>query len=386
MATYTVFTKDFDRIFKKINRVANKCSKANIPVVFTYSDPYERIISINNNSYSFSLTDITVDCSFKYNGWTALGMVQRKDGIIQCYFKDPSLIPEYSTTDFHCDHCKKNVYRNSVVILQHESGSRKIVGTSCVQEFTCGLNGNLIAEFADLSNLLENNSSRLLHLNDSEIIEESEGIADIVSYGTIIHNVEKVVSCASHLINNYGFRTSNDDEATCKYIPDCMEHYNRVTEEEKEEARKAISWILNLSQEEKMVSSYIFNVYKVCEAEYCTSRYYGLLASLIPTYRKHLAKSNQENNHSSKHIGEIGNRITTNVTIIKRLCFDSVYGNCWIILMKDNDGNILKWTTSKRLSEEYKEGYETKVTGTIKDHDLYRGEKQTSITRCKFSC
>ena len=44
---------------------------------------------------------------FKFNGLTALGMVQQKDGIIQCYFDDASLIKQYKDTSFHCDHCHK---------------------------------------------------------------------------------------------------------------------------------------------------------------------------------------------------------------------------------------------------------------------------------------
>lgn len=51
--------------------------------------------------------------------------------------------------------------------------------------------------------------------------------------------------------------------------------------------------------------------------------------------------------------------------------------------MADCNGNILKWKTSKYVSNE--EGSQTVVTATVKEHELYRGEKQTAITRCKFA-
>ena len=88
--------------------------------------------------------------------------------------------------------------------------------------------------------------------------------------------------------------------------------------------------------------------------------------------------------NSSDYLGNVGDKITCNVVITKRLCFDSMYGTCYIIIMKDNNGNILKWKTSKPLNTLYREGPETTVTGTIKEHEEYRGEKQTGLIRCKF--
>ena len=85
----------------------------------------------------------------------SLGLVQRKDGIVQCYFNDASLIAQYKDTDFHCDHCHKNVYRNSITVLENESGERKVVGTSCVKEFTSGLDGNIIAEVREYMRVLD---------------------------------------------------------------------------------------------------------------------------------------------------------------------------------------------------------------------------------------
>lgn len=399
MATYTIFTDQMEEISKKINRIANKCKKAGFPFTFTSGDSYDKVVEIkdsegNTSTYILHLTDIEVSCVFRYEGWTALGMVQRKDGIIQCYFRDPSLIKEYCTTDFHCDHCKKHVRRNSVVVLEHEGGDRKVVGTSCVKEFTCGLDGNLIAAFADLSYCLEHDSKKIVSLLDNDDIpdecEYTEFYEHIGLYAKRCESVLKVVECAASIIRSYGFKSSQcvdrDEVPTCAMIPDWVRDYDkRIIEEDKEEAKDAMNWILGLDEQEYMKSSYLFNLHQICLEDFCTSKYYGMLASLIPTYRKAIVTAKiDELKRVSQYVGSVGEKITKDVVVIKKFWFETQFGNSCVILMKDNEGNILKWLTSSSTSK-IKEGDEVKVTGTIKSHDEYRGEKQTSLLRCKFS-
>lgn len=48
----------------------------------------------------------------------------------------------------------------------------------------------------------------------------------------------------------------------------------------------------------------------------------------------------------------------------------------------DKNGNVLVWKTGYQDMEE---GKFYTVTGTIKEHNEYSGEKQTVLTRCKYS-
>lgn len=404
MATYTIFTKDLEATTKKINRIAKKCQKANVPFVFNVGKSYDKVIDVKNangdeSHYVINLTDIEVNCQFKHDGWTALGLVQRKDGIVQCYFNEASLIKEYSKTDFHCDHCKKHVHRNSVVVLEHENGERKVVGTSCVEEFTCGLSGNLVAAFADLSFDLENDCERIAKMldtqkcfdGDNEFDANDEWYEKIGIYGGVKgYDVKKIVACAANIISCNGFKSSSDDEATWKFILDCYDRYNKyVTKDDETEAKKAIDWINSMSEDEFTQSSYLFNLHQIINAGYCTMRHFGLLASLIPSYKKSESKRIlNEIKAISNYVGNVGEKITTEIIIAKKICFESQWGNVWYVIMKDNAGNTLKWKASslKQMNElNLCEGSEATMTGTVKDHNEYRGEKQTVVTRCKFS-
>lgn len=91
----------------------------------------------------------------------------------------------------------------------------------------------------------------------------------------------------------------------------------------------------------------------------------------------------------SKHVGQIGERITINATFDHSAWFTFRLGwsteTMYIHTFKDPDGNVLIWKTSSRSLSNLEEGDAVQLTGTVKDHNEYKGEKQTVLTRCKVS-
>ena len=53
----------------------------------------------------------------------------------------------------------------------------------------------------------------------------------------------------------------------------------------------------------------------------------------------------------------------------------------YIHLMRDDSGNLLVWKTTSRPLEE---GVRYTGKATVKEHTVYRDEKQTILTRCDF--
>lgn len=389
MTTYTVLNSMSEEICKKIKRIVKKCEKNHIDYTFNVSEPYTKLVKVKDNRFEVSLVDIDLDVTFKFNGWCSLGMVQRKDGIVQCYFNNADLIKQYKDTDFHCDHCHKKVHRNSVVILEHDNGERKVVGTSCVKEFTSGLDGNLIAEVNDYMAILKMRDSELRCLmqgeDDADIFFESNGVRT--------YNVVDIVSAAKRLIDKYGFEPSGSMNATWKFI---MDEYNRTKIES--EATDAVEWIKSLSEDEVTKSSYLFNLKQIIDAGYCTARHFGFLASLIPSYRKSEYKRLRDANcKESDHVGNVGDKISVKVKYINTYSYDTHFGSSSIHLFMDDNRNIFKWSTNSRLEFTVKDSHSNysqwyyldkgatiQLTGKIKDHSEYRNQKQTVLTRCKY--
>lgn len=92
----------------------------------------------------------------------------------------------------------------------------------------------------------------------------------------------------------------------------------------------------------------------------------------------------------SQHVGEVGQKLTIKATYVKTAHFSvkafSGFGTetIYIHLFKDAEGNVLIWKTSAGLSHlEYGEPVE--IRGTVKEHSVYKDEKQTVLTRCKVT-
>ena len=391
MATYTILNEMANELCKKIKRIVKKCEKNQISCTFNVSDPYTKLVTVNKKSFEVTLVDLELDVTFKFNGWKSLGLVQRKDGIVQCYFGNSDLIKQYKDTDFHCDHCNKKVHRNSVVILENESCERKVVGTSCVKEFTSGLDGNLIAEVNDYMRILEMRSSELYSLMNGEDDADSESFFEGHSVRT--YNVVDVVSAAKRVIDRRGFEPSDSMKATWKFI---IDEYDRTKVEN--EALDAIEWIKSLSEDEVLKSNYLFNLRQIIDAGYCTARHFGFLASLIPSYRKSEYKRLRDNNHKeSSYVGNVGDKLSVKVVYVNTFSYDTHFGTSNIHLFMDDNGNIFKWSTNNRLDFTVKDNHSNhsqwyyldkgatiQLSGKIKEHSEYRNQKQTVLTRCKY--
>lgn len=405
MATYTFLTSAVKEITTKINRIINKCKKQGIPYTFNVGEAYDKIVEDKENKRKFSVnvTDIELYVKFKFNGWTSLGVVCRKDGIVQCYFKDANLIKQYKDTDFHCDHCKRHAHRNSVVILEHENGERKVVGTSCVQEFTRGLDGTLIAIFNDLDYFLAKKDAELDILLQGESLDDMPISVFCERNGIPTYDVKDIVACASRLVRIYGYENSNSDDATWKFILDLYGRTSVMMDDKDAyaEAERAIAWIANMTEEEYTSSSYLFNLHQIIDAGLCSMRHFGILASIIPSYQKSEYKRIMSEKPVSNFYGNVGDKFSLNLVYMKSISYDSQFGTGYFHFFTDDNGNIFKWSTDRGIAYEVRyttsdgiehnrgirqadQGSIVKISGRIKDHNEYHGEKQTVITRCKY--
>lgn len=101
------------------------------------------------------------------------------------------------------------------------------------------------------------------------------------------------------------------------------------------------------------------------------------------------SKIPKEDKPVSEYVGSIGDIINQIVTLEGVYSYDRKSFRGWgtesvrIYKFRDDNGNILVWnTTSWR---EVQEGMRIHLTGTIKEHSEYKGEKQTALTRCKMN-
>jgi hypothetical protein len=82
------------------------------------------------------------------------------------------------------------------------------------------------------------------------------------------------------------------------------------------------------------------------------------------------------------YVGNIGERLNLELLVVDTYAMESNFGSSTMHVMEDADGNTFLWTTS---SKTLTPGLNYKMKGTVKDHKLYKGTKQTILTRCIVS-
>ena len=83
---------------------------------------------------------------------------------------------------------------------------------------------------------------------------------------------------------------------------------------------------------------------------------------------------------AGEFIDEIGDRGEYDLVIEKAVPLEGYYGSSTMHIMKDDCGNTFVWTTAAKTLEV---GKLYRLKGTVKEHKIYRGVKQTVLTRCK---
>lgn len=82
----------------------------------------------------------------------------------------------------------------------------------------------------------------------------------------------------------------------------------------------------------------------------------------------------------SEYMGEVKERLRDlDAVVLSIVHFSRYYGDSSIYTFKSGE-NVLVWMTSS--SKDLEKGDHVLLTGTVKSHDIYKGVKQTKLTRC----
>lgn len=104
---------------------------------------------------------------------------------------------------------------------------------------------------------------------------------------------------------------------------------------------------------------------------------YNLLPVIREAQDAYKAKGNP-----SQYLGNIGDKLTVDVTVKNVAGFDTDWGYIHIFTFVDNQGNEIVWKTDTKYFEK---GETLTLTGKVKEHSEFRCIKQTVLTRCKVT-
>lgn len=81
----------------------------------------------------------------------------------------------------------------------------------------------------------------------------------------------------------------------------------------------------------------------------------------------------------SDFIGEVDTKITVTAKVIVAMNVDSFYGITRMVVLKDENENVIKLYSTAKSVYALNIGQELTITGKVKCHTHYRGEKQTTL-------
>lgn len=269
-----------------------------------------------------------------------------------------------------CDHCGHTRSRKKLFLLEDQEGRVLQVGSSCMQEFS-GVDGAKIAN----GYILAEGLARDLEKEFSESFGEKR-----------FFWVYEVVSLALASIKERGFvskaKASFDSPSTGSSVYTDLLRGEKVKDlDEKilQEAEEIIEKIQGIDP----INDFDSNLKLLASQGAIGKEHLGLAVCIALRglqIKEEEKKAGETLKKSSEFVGEVKKRQEFDVEVQRVLAFEGDYGVSHLVVMTDPAGNRLAWWSSNGGLDE---DFQGKIKGTVKAHEVYKGERQTVLTRVK---
>jgi hypothetical protein len=382
---YVIESSHFPKFQKKVAQLNKRGKKVGGGI--TIENVQETVLSIEiAPERSVKIPAISFElkgCVPVVNGFRLVARIEHteKGNIISRIDGNRINIGDWRSAKPKCDHCETNRRRRDTFFIENvETGELKQVGRTCLADYIRDADIDRVAAYFMFFASFE-----------KEYNEGNYGASDATAGCPDVLNF---IACACAAVRQDGvFFQSKEMNSTVRsaeriYWPPSPMTPRHIVEEwqkiqpnkkDKEKALSAMAWI---SRKEASHSEYLWNLQVACQNHFVTSRTRGLVASIVAAYDRDMG-TKKAVKKDSEHIGNIGERIKGIKAVITMIRgFYGQFGECFMVLFEDSDGNKFKWFTSTDV--DYEIGAEVVVTGTVKKHDAYKGVKQTVLTRCNI--
>lgn len=367
----------------KLNKRALKLGCT--PLQLTFGASYMRARDDAGVNVVDSVTDIVIEGEpIKLNGWRFLGRVEAVLGADNLIFTVPGekAPEEYRTCSaYRCEHCGQDRLRKYTWIVQHDDGSKKQVGSSCMDDFLSARNPERAVAWwmASMEKLLA-------YLKDLEsktpqhVTTGFHGVSRpmLISAYSVLKQACQVV----RLNGKYEFDNDDADGTPWKVWRAIFssDNHGPMLPEDLELADQVVAFVLARTN----TADYFKNLGVMFTADKVSVRNIKYICSSVYSYQKHMrVNAVPAAAGKNEHIGTVGYRLRDiQLTVDFVLPVTSTYHETYdyLVILKDAEGRTFKW--KKTSAGVIAKGDQVKLTGTIKAHELYKGTNQTVLTRC----
>ncbi len=342
----------------------------------------------------------------KLGDWKVLGMMETmgQDNLLYAFSRDEEdrrAVSAYRDCPVGCDHCNTKRRRNQGFILRDaRSGEVKQVGTSCLEDFT-GIDPAAALFLAKLQTFFR-------VAEGDEMGDERIGrMPAYMSLQTYLARVLFVVSEEGFVSTakareaslqgdvmspTYERAMSIDLRGSSDEMQARRDRYMDTAQKRDEDAQTIMDWVRGLDRSK--LDDFALNLHTLFqndEVSFAKPRHLAIIAAAIPTYHRHMTKEQERSKAApqpvSRHVGEAGQKMSADLTLVRVASFESFYGLQFIVSMKDAEGNAFVWKTASppdELTDAMSPGRMFHARFTIKGHGEYKGVLQTDVQRLKF--
>lgn len=388
---YLIPTDNIESLDKKMARLQRKAEKLNVQFKYEKLSPIMKDTDIK--SVKVECIPVVVECKIHYENWIVVAVLEHQPygnlvRLVEGEWrpnKELKLPEKYRTTQSYCDHCNTMRARNKTVVLYNkETKEFKQVGTTCLKEYTLGIDADMIAAFEEYTKEPTEFTGFTSH--SKWYIDIKNFLAGVVASSSLYGYISK---SRAREINEENNKTTV--EATCDLTVRLMSKTSVEKEWEdiyesddtKTFVEEALEWIKNMDAESY---SYFDNLKVVCSAELVELKNIGYAASLIASYKNHLKaekklKEAEKQNEMYHYYRNVNDKISLQGNLACVANYDTQFGTMYVYKIIQS-GCIFVWKTSKYLGVD-DSGKEVMITGTIKEQSEFRGVRQNILTRCK---
>lgn len=406
MATYMIFEGFIEDLDKKMRHIEKKCAKYGVDFVYrkTGVEEYREVKDPDGEKHNLRYVEVEAEGKAQMGDWMWLASVEHTEkGNLIHSPKDIAIPEKYYTSGGYCEHCNSNRARRYLYLVKNvNTGDVRQVGRSCLRDYTHGLNADMVALCTSMMDEFE------------EAEERMPGFG--FGFGSYeYYEVEQVTRVICETIRHFGYvpRGPEDNWATADraeaYLNVLLGHtryfykyeqflaaktemekvgFNAESAQATADAKAALAWIM---EQDASRSAWTHNLQTLVQLGEINRGHYGIMASLIPAWNKSLVreaerKAKEAAVKHSKHVGEVGERITFEVASTDIVTsWETDYGMVWLVKFVSKDGNVFMWRASSlnALPDDF--GEIKAIKGTVKSHDEFRGIKQTFLSRCKVA-
>lgn len=325
------------------------------------------------------------------NGWKFIATLNhiKEVGTIVRPLPGIEVDEKYRTGDPVCEHCLKNRRRRDTYLLQHESGAIKQVGKMCLADFTGSNSPGKICSYAELYTL----ATEAMRQVSQMTFPQGELGYSFINLRTYLEYVaEEIIRWgwtgrqqARKLLEE----GRKDVVATADRAYSMMWSMSMDKVEPSaaavEVAAKTLEWVDETISPKGEMTDYEHNLSVIFSSGALEPRSIGIAASAVWVYRRAMEKEANEQTQQtaivSRHLGQVGQKITANVKLLDKKPIEGMMGTTWLHRFVDDQGNLITWFSTTGSNMETGQSYT--IAGKVKKHDVFRGTNTTLVSHVK---